>query len=85
MIDEIRSDIHAFAVSPNTETADIQRRELELLRAELTERVDLPLERLEAAELSPTKAKPELDRLFETAHFVRKKLEKLPTLGLVSR
>lgn len=85
VIDELRSDIHAFAVSPNIETAEIQRRELEKLRAELTERVDLPLERLEAAELSPAKAKPELDRLFETAHFVRKKLEKLPTLGLVSR
>jgi len=84
-IDDLRSDIHAFTVSPNEETAQIQRKELDALRAELTERVEKVLDRLESSELTPTKAKPELDRLFESLHFIRKRLDKLPTLGLVSR
>lgn len=84
-IDRLRSDIHSFTISANEETAQIQRKELELIRLELTEKVEGPLNRLENADVSAIKAKPELDRLFETYHFVRKRLERLPTLGLVTR
>jgi molecular chaperone DnaK len=83
-IDQLRSDVHRFVVSPQLETATLQRAELERLNAEITTRVEAELDKLQR-ETRPENLKPELDRLFETLVYLRRQFEKLPTLGLVTR
>ncbi len=85
VIDNFRSAFHAFAISPNPETAALQHGELHRLEVMLKEKVEGPLALLDLENTPPDRLKPELDRLFETASHVRRQFDRLPTLGLVSR
>lgn len=84
-IDSLRSDFHAFPVSPQLETAALQRAELARLAREVDERVERPLERMDLTQGDVVALKPELDRLFEAVQMIRRQFDRLPTLGLVSR
>jgi molecular chaperone DnaK len=85
VIDNFRSSFHAFAISPNPETAALQHGELHRLEVMLKEKVEGPLAALDLDNTPPDRLKPELDRLFETANHLRRQFDRLPTLGLVSR
>lgn len=84
-IETLRGKFEEFPFAGNPETRELQEREVARLRAQLNERVAQPLAALDLESLSPSRAKPELDRLWETATHVRKQFEKVPNIGLVSR
>ncbi len=81
---ELKESIDEFTLSTNPETEKLQRRELMRLRAELEDEVEEPLYALDPGG-EPAELKPKLARLAETASRVEKRLEELPTLGLVRR
>jgi molecular chaperone DnaK len=84
-VESLRTMFNDFPHAANPETRGMQEKEIRRLELQLAERVEKPLEALDIEELSPSQAKPELDRLWESASHVRKQFEKVPNLGLVSR
>ncbi|MEZ4460123.1 MAG: Hsp70 family protein [bacterium] len=85
VIDDLRSSIHGFALSPNPETAELQQVELRKLEFQLAEKLEGPFSELDIENTALTRLKPELDRLFEISAHLRRQFDRLPTLGLVSR
>lgn len=83
-ISEMRSRIDEFDLSSNPETRELQRAELDAIASALTTTVD---KRLKTVDLDahPSTVKPEIDRLFESLNHLQKRLDRVPTLGLVTR
>ncbi len=84
-ISSLRGVVSKFTFSDNPETQSVQQIEINRIEADLHKRVVDPVEKLDLGKLTIPQAKVELDKLFEAKHQIRKRLDKLPTLGLVSR
>lgn len=84
-IDDLRSSIHGFSLSPNHEIAELQQNELRKIEVQLVEKLEGPFRNLDIENMAPTRIKPEIERLFEIAAHLKRRYERLPTLGLVSR
>ncbi len=85
LIDELRSEIGGFARSLNPETRVLQDKEIASIEAELAAKIEDVLDGMDLDEMPPNHAKPALDRLFENASLLRRRLERLPNIGVVSK
>lgn len=83
-IAELHAAIADFDYSANPETRELQENEIQAIRSEMESKLTAKLARLDL-EAEPARLKPEVDRLFETLSYLQKRLERVPTLGLVSR
>jgi molecular chaperone DnaK len=82
-VSEIGELLAGFNYSGNPETRALQEREVTRLEAELSERVSGPLEAIEIDSGAHAQLKHELDLLAEAAEHIRRRYDKLPTIGLV--
>jgi molecular chaperone DnaK len=83
-IEELKSDLDEFTLASNPETEKLQRREIMHIQAELEDDVEEPLYALDP-EGEPAELKPKLARLAEICARLEKRVDELPTLGLVRR
>jgi molecular chaperone DnaK len=83
-IDELKTTLDEFALAGNPETAKLQRREIMHIKSELEDDVEQPLGEIDAHG-EPSVVKPKLARLAEVAAQLERRVDELPTLGLVRR
>jgi molecular chaperone DnaK len=83
-IEELKTNLEEFTLASNPETEKLQRREIMHIQAELEDDVEEPLYALDPKD-DPGELKPELARLAEICARLEKRVEELPTLGLVRR
>jgi molecular chaperone DnaK len=83
-IEELKETLDEFALAGNPETAKLQRREIMHIQAELEDNVEEPLYELDPQD-DPGELKPKLARLAEILARLEKRVDELPTLGLVRR
>ncbi len=82
-VSEVSEMLAGFNYSANPETHALQEREVARLEAELAERVSTPLDAVELEGAAHAQLKHELDLLAEAVEHIRRRYEKLPTIGLV--
>ncbi|MFP4601120.1 MAG: hypothetical protein ACLFVJ_22925, partial [Persicimonas sp.] len=83
-IEELKGELDEFTMSSNVETQKLQRREIMHIQAELEDNVEQPLSRLDPNG-EPEELKPKLARLVEVATRLERRVDELPTLGLVRK
>ncbi len=83
-VSQLHAGLTDFDYSANPETRALQEAEIDSIRNEIETKLSARLSQLDLEE-APARLKPEVDRLFETLTHLEKRLERVPTLGLVSK
>lgn len=82
--EELKKTVDAFTLSSNPDTANLQRREIMRLKADLEDELEDPLKLIDT-HADTAVVKPQLAKLAETATRLEKRVVELSTLGLVRR
>lgn len=75
--------IEDFTYAANPETRTLQEVAMAEIRAALEQKIEQPLEQLEASMDSIHKERHQLDRMDEALTHIKRQIERLPTIGLV--